>query len=99
VHDTLNTHSVITCRIASSDRFIPIEFDCRADVEAARRWKRVFRRIDRVEFERQGETTWRCSVRAVGHRVPVRRSVPLRIALGLAALGTPTLAFDREAGR
>lgn len=97
VTDSSNTRTVVSCRVASADRPLPIEFDCEADIGSARRWMGAFRRIEGVEFVRMGDTAWRCSVQARGHRIPVTRSVPLRVALGLAILGIPALALDHEA--
>lgn len=95
MQDALNTRSVVACRVASSDERFPVEFGCAADSVGARRWMRTFRRIDRVEFERQGNS-WRCTVRGIGHRLPLRQAAPLRIGIGLAELGLPALLLQRH---
>ncbi len=61
------------------------------DVDAARRWARTLRRIDCVEFTRNGAV-----IHGVAHRLPLTRRVPLDAARGLVALGYP--ATGRQAG-
>lgn len=60
------------------------------DIDAARRWTRTLRRIDRVEFTGTGAV-----IHGVGHRLPMTRRVPLAAARGLVALGYP--ATERRA--
>lgn len=61
------------------------------DVDAARRWARTLRRIDRVEFTGHGAL-----LHGVAHRLPITRRVPVDAARGLVALGYP--ATTRRAG-
>ena len=59
------------------------------DVEAANRWATAFRRISNVEIL-DSETISIARVHGLGHRLPVTRQVPRRVALGLIELGYPT---------
>ena len=61
------------------------------DIDAARRWARTLRRIDCVQFTRDGAL-----IHGVAHRLPMTRRVPLDAARGLVALGYP--ATGRRSG-
>lgn len=56
------------------------------DLAAARRWARILRRIDRVEFVGAGSYAL---VHGAAHRLPITHRVPIRAARGLVALGYP----------
>lgn len=95
MHDTLNIRSVVPCHIVETHDLLPVEFECAADTAGARRWMRAFRRVDRVELRPFG-SGWNCTISGVGNRLPVQRGVPLRIALGFAALGRPVIVLPGD---
>lgn len=66
----------------------------RADVQSARTWLRLMRRIDQVTIH-VGPGTATAHLDGVSHRLPVRRVVHVETALGLRALGVPTVVQDR----
>lgn len=81
---------LVSCRIAGTHQRRPIEFECVPDIEGAQRWLNRFRRVHRVDLHRR-DGNWQCIVSATGHRLPVERSLPLPVGLGMATLGTPTI--------
>lgn len=62
----------------------------RPDVHSARTWLRLMRRIDRVTIS-IGPGLATAHLDGVNHRLPVRRVVQVETALGLQALGVPTV--------
>jgi hypothetical protein len=62
----------------------------RPDVRSARTWLLLMRRIDRVTISVESGTPTAC-LDGVCHRLPVRRVVHVDAALGLRALGVPTV--------
>lgn len=63
--------------------------DVLPDLAEARRILQVMRRVDSCQLHlRGGELSG--ELLGVGHRLPVRRPVPVRIVLGLSQLGVPT---------
>lgn len=85
-----NERTVVPVRVAGDGSLRTATFDTSADVPSARRWQSTMRRIDCVEVQRSSSGV-RCSLRGAGHRLPVRRTIPLRVGLGLAVLGVPML--------
>lgn len=61
------------------------------DVEAARRWTKVLRRVHRVEIVAT-DTGCYGVVHGIGHRIPVSRTVPFGVALGFREIGVPVVA-------
>jgi hypothetical protein len=59
-----------------------------ADAGAAERWQASLRRIDRVVLWLD-ETTASAEVSGIGHRLPVRRHIPISAALALWDQGVP----------
>jgi hypothetical protein len=66
----------------------------RPDVDSARKWLRLMRRIDRVTIS-VGPGRPTAHLDGVSHRLPVRRVVHVEAALGLRALGVPTVVEGR----
>ena len=63
-------------------------------MDAARQLLATMRRIDRVRIDTSDRAP-RCSLEGVGHRLPTRRAVSLRTALGLRRLGVPVTMSHR----
>lgn len=89
----MTDHATVLCRRPGTPAAEYVQFDSTADVPAARRWRAVMRRIDRVAIE-ACEAGWSCTLHGVGHRLPVRRPISLAVALGLAHDGVPTTLDD-----
>jgi hypothetical protein len=66
------------------------------NVERARRWLGVVRRVDLVEIVVDDATCW-AVVHGRSRLLPHRRRVPLTVALGLTRLGTTTTLRHRDA--
>ena len=62
-----------------------------SDIDDARRWMRILRRVDRVEVAATTRGA-RCEVFGVGHRLPVRRRIPFATAIALRDMGIPVVA-------
>ena len=75
--------------LLTSPGMAPLRVHDLPDLDGARRWLRLMHRIDRCELE-VTPGGLRAELIGVGHRLPVRRVVPVRIALGLFHLGVPT---------
>ena len=58
----------------------------RPDVAEARRWRGLLRRVHKVSFHLHHDVI-DAEIEGIGHRLPVRRLVPLSVALGLCRSG------------
>lgn len=64
-----------------------------ADVAEARRWSATFRRIDRIEITVTARS-FSAVIDGIGHRLPIKRRIPMTAALGLGELGVPMMLRD-----
>ena len=79
--------------LVPADGAPPLVVDQPLDLELGRRWRATVRRVFRVEFLRDGADL-RAIVSGLGARLPFRKSVPVEVAIGLAADGVPASIAD-----
>lgn len=88
VHGVVANGATTTLTVGLGEQGRSITIDAIADLVRAMRWRKMFRRIDRVEIRLQGSRPI-CRLHGTGHRLPIERAVPVSVALGLGRLGVP----------
>lgn len=74
--------------VVSAEPGVSYRLACTPDPSSARRWRRLLRRIDRVEIDCTRARP-RAVVHGVGHRRQTALAVGVGTALGLGLLGVP----------
>ena len=93
-------------RISPNETSTALTFDCCCgpkevaldaipDVARARDWHATLRRVHRVDICVDPNRV-SCTVKGLGHRLPVIRRVPLAVALGMGEIGDPLFVLVGE---
>jgi hypothetical protein len=80
----------VLLRLGPATRHTSLTCGCRPDLRRAEALYRRMHRVDRVTVRVDGDA-WRAEVSGVSHRLPSTRAVPVPVALGLCALGVPSV--------
>lgn len=64
-----------------------------ADTVVAKQWLATFRHVHRVELLMTA-SSWSAVIDGIGHRLPIKRRLPVAAALGMGVLGIPIFTRD-----